>query len=324
MSISAGRRGFLAASGAALAMPRIARSQGSFPDRPITLIVPAPPGGSSDVTARVLAAVASRRLPHPVVVENRPGASQTLGPLAVARARPDGYVLSQLHASSIRQILLAKLPLDIPTDFTPILQVTAFNTGLIARTGRFPGGWKDFVAEARRRPGEVSYGSTGTNAGPHIGMVLLAERERIELNHIPFRGDADGVSALLGGHVDAMAGSTGIGTAVDAGQATWLNLWSPGRLPRWPDTPTLNELGYIGVVVDLALGIVGPAGLPPDVAARLEEVLGEAARDPEHQAILARYDMTLNLRDRRAYVEFLRETVGTERALIERLHLRAA
>jgi tripartite-type tricarboxylate transporter receptor subunit TctC len=239
------------------------------------------------------------------------------------RARPDGHVIGQLHTAAVRHALLTRLPMQVPEDFTPLVLLSAFNVGVVVRADRFRGGWAEFVEAARRRPGELSFGSTGTNAGPHLGMLQLALREGITLNHIPFRGDADGLQALLGGHIDAMAGSTGLGAGVDGGQARWLHVWSAQRLPRWPDAPTLKELGYSDIILGLSLGIVGPAGLDPDVARRLEEVLMDSARDPQYRAALARYDMALDLQGSEAYAAHLRAVVIAERQLIERLNLRA-
>ena len=317
---AAARRGVLAAAG--LAVPWLARAQAGFPSRPITIIAPAPPGGASDSTLRALAESASRRLPQPVLVENRPGGSQTIGPMAVMRARPDGSVIGQLHTAAVRHALLTRMPVQVPEDFTPLVLLSAFNVGVVVRADRFRGGWADFVAEARRRPGELSFGSTGTNAGPHVGMVQLGLRERITLNHVPYRGDADVLQALLGGHIDAMAGSTGLGASVDGGLARWLHVWSAQRLPRWPDAPTLEELGYAGIVLGLSLGMVAPAGLAPDVARKLEEVLLASTRDPQYRAALARYEMALDLQGSEAYTSHLRAVVAAERQLIERLNLR--
>jgi tripartite-type tricarboxylate transporter receptor subunit TctC len=317
------RRAALAVA-ASLTVPRLARTQTNFPSRPITIVAPSPPGGTSDLNLRVLAEGMSRRLTQPVVVENRPGGGQAIAPMTVMRARPDGHVIGQLNTAAVRHALLTDLPMRVPEDFTPLVMLGAFNVGVVVRADRFPGGWVDFVAEARRRPGELSFGSTGTNAAPHIGMVQLAQREGIVLNHIPYRGDPDGLTALLGGHIDAMAGSTGVGAGVDSGQARWLHVWSAQRLARWPDAPTLKELGYPDIILGLTLGIVGPAGLDPAVAGKLEEVLLNSAREPQFRAALARYDMAYDLQGSMAYAAHLRDVVVAERQLIERLHLRAS
>ena len=311
------RRAILAAP--LLAAPALA--QPAFPNRPITLIVPFPPGGTTDISMRALAEAASRRLPHQIIIDNRPGAANTLGAAAVARARPDGYLLTQFPASAIRVQLLQRLPYDTLRDFTPILCVTGYPFVSIAKAGRFPNGWADFIAEAKRNPGKLSYGSTGANGTPHVTMAELLQREGVDAIHVPFRGDADGGQSLLGGHIDVMAGSTSLGGVVDGGQAKFLNSWTAERLRRWPDVPTLRELGYDRVVTT-PFGLMAPAGLDPAVTRILHDTFAAAMQEPSFQAVLERYDMLPEYRDSATYAAFLREMVAQEQATIERLGLR--
>ncbi|MBL6457559.1 tripartite tricarboxylate transporter substrate binding protein [Belnapia sp. T6] len=318
-SMATGRRVLVAGL---LTAPWVARAQSGFPNRPITLIVPFPPGGTTDVTLRALAEGASRRLPQQVVVDNKPGAANTLGASMVARARPDGYLLTQLPASAIRVQLLQKLPYDTLRDFTPVMSVTGYSYVVIAKTGRFPNGWADVLAEARRRPGQLSFGSTGVNGTPHVTMAELAQREGVEMVHVPFRGDADGSQALLGGHIDVMAGGSGLGALVDGGQAQFLHVWTAERLRRWPQAPTLKELGY-DMVVTTPFGLVAPAGLDPAVTRILHDAFAAAQQTEEFRAVLDRFDMPDEYRDSAAYGAMLRETVAREEALIRRLNLTA-
>lgn len=302
--------------------PTLARAQPAFPTRPVSLIVPFPPGGTTDVVMRALAEGASRRLPQQIIIDNKPGAANTLGAAAVARARPDGYLLTQLPASAIRVQLLQKLPYDALRDFTPIVSVTGYTFMVIAKAGRFPNGWADFIAEARRRPGQLAFGSTGANGTPHVTIAELAAKEGIELIHAPFRGDADGSQALLGGHIDIMAGGSGLGALADGNQATILNVWNAERLPRWPSAPTLRELGY-DMVVTTPFGIVAPAGLDPAVTRTLHDAFAAAQKAEEFRTLLARYDMPDEYRDSAGYAADIRTTVAREEALIRRLNLTA-
>lgn len=327
MSLSRRRFG---AGALGLALPALmpgaipgAWAQGAFPARPVSLIVPFPAGGTTDVTMRALAEGASRRLGQSVIVENRPGAGSTLGAAAVARARPDGYTLTQLPASAIRVQLLQRLPFDTLRDLAPVLHVSGYTFGAIVRKDRFPGGWAEFVAEAKKRPGQLSIGNTGANGTPHVAMAELALREGIEVNHVAFRGDADGSQAMLGGHVDAMAGGSGIGGLVDGGQAKWLHVWSAARLRRWPEAPTLVELGYRDMVVTSPYGIVGPAGMEPAVVLALHDAFAAAIRDPQHLQALERYDMAPDYKNSEDYATFLRDMVAREQAMIARLGLKA-
>ncbi len=308
--------------GGLLATPMLAKAQPAFPARPVSLIVPCPPGGTTDVVLRALAEGASRHLPQQVIVDNKPGAANTLGASAVARARPDGYLLTQLPASAIRVQLLQRLAYDTLRDFTPILSVTGYTFMAIAKAGRFPNGWADFVAEARRRPGQLAFGSTGANGTPHVTMAELAAKEGIEVIHAPFRGDADGSQALLGGHIDVMAGGSGLGALADGNQATILNVWTAERLARWPTAPTLKELGY-GMVVTTPFGIVAPAGLDPAVTRILHDAFAAAQKSAEFRALLTRYDMPDEYMDSATYAADLHKTVAREEALIRRLNLTA-
>jgi tripartite-type tricarboxylate transporter receptor subunit TctC len=297
-------------------------AQGGFPNRPISLICPFPPGGTTDVTMRVLAEAAARRLGQNVVIENKPGAANTVGAATVARARPDGYLLTQLPASAIRVQLLQHLPYDTLRDFTPVLGVTGYTYVCVAKRGRFPGGWRQVLAEARANPGKLSCGNTGANGTPHVTMAEIFARDGVQVEPVAFRGDADATQALLGGHIDLTAGGSGLGNLVDGGQAEFLHVWTAQRLARWPQAPTLMELGY-GMVVTTPYGLVAPAGLDPAVLRVLHDAFAAAVQDPAHLAILEKYDMPVEYQDSAAYAAALRETVAREAALIERLGLKA-
>ena len=316
------RRAVLFAASALVAAPH-AHAQGAFPTRPVSLIVPFPPGGTTDVVMRALAEAAGARLGQNVIVENRPGAANTLGAQAVSRARPDGYLLTQLPASAVRVQLLQRMGYDVLRDFTPIVHVTGYTFGVAVRADRFPGGWVEFIAEAKRRPGALTVGNTGTNGTPHVAMAELAQREGTEFTHVAFRGDADGTQALLGGHVDAMAGGSGIGALVDGGQLRWLNVWTRERLRRWPNAPTLVELGYPDMVVTSPFGIVGPARMEPAVIRALHDAFADAIRSAGFLAALDRYDMVPEYLDSDAYGAFLRQLVQREADTIRRLNLTA-
>ncbi len=310
--------------GAALAAPAIAHAQARFPSRPVTLIVPFPPGGTTDVVLRALAEGAARHFGQQVVVDNKPGAANTLGPQQVARARPDGYLVTQLPASAVRLQYLQRMSYDTLRDFTPVLHVSGYTFGAVCKSDRFPGGWAEVVAEARRRPGAITVGNTGANGTPHVAMMELAQREGIELNHVSFRGDADGTQAILGGHLDIMTGGSGLGAMVDGGQARWLHVWTAERLRRWPDAPTLVELGHPTMIVTSPFGIVAPAGLDPAITRTLHDGFAAALREPAFAAVLDRYDMVADYKDSAAYSAFLQELVAREQQTIERLNLRNA
>jgi len=307
---------------ALLTAPAIARAQPRFPDRPITILVPFTAGGATDVQMRALAEAATRHFGQPVICENRPGAGSTLGAAAVARARPDGYLVAQLTLPCLRLPHMQRMTYDIRRDFTPILHLTGYLFGVVVRADGPYRTWQDLVADARRRPGEVKIGNTGANGTPHLTMVELAERERLDVIHVPFRGEGDAAPQLLGGHIDAQAAGSGLGSLVDEGRLRFLNVWVRERSPRWPTVPTLIELGYADMVVTSPYGLVAPAGLDPAVARALHDGFKAALYDPAHVASLRRLDQPLEYLDSAAYARNILETYDMEGRRVERLGLR--
>jgi tripartite-type tricarboxylate transporter receptor subunit TctC len=320
--MASNRRAALALPLAALAAPRVLRAQERFPNRPITVLVPFPPGGATDVQMRAMAEAATRAFGQTVLVENRPGAGSTLGAAAVARAQPDGYLLAQMTLPCLRLPWMQAMPLDPRTDFTPIIHLTGYLFGVVVRADGPYKSWQDLVADARRRPGRVRIGNTGANGTPHLTMVDLAEREKLDVIHVPFRGEGDGVPALLGGHIEALAAGSGAGSLVNEGKLRFLNLWGRERSERWPDVPTLVELGYQGMVVTSPYGLCGPRGMDPAVVKALHDGFKKALFDPQHLAALKRLDQSVEYLDSAAYGRFMLEVVAMEKARVERLGLR--
>ena len=316
------RRGALAAP-LVLAAPSVARAQGErFPSRPITIYVPFPPGGATDVHMRAFAEAATRHMGQTVLVENRPGAGSTLGAAAVARARPDGYTVTQMTLPALRLPWMQRMPYDPRTDFTPILHLTGYLFGVLVRTDGPYRTWRDLVEDARRRPGELRIGNTGANGTPHLTMIDLAEREGLDVVHVPFRGEGDAIPQLIGGHIEAQAAGSGAGNLVDEGRLRFLNVWSRERSPRFPSVPTLIELGYRDMVVTSPYGLCGPAAMDPGVLRTLHDGFRAALHDPAHLAVLQRLDQPVEYLDSAGYARFMAETIEMERRRVERLGLR--
>ncbi|MCK8786390.1 tripartite tricarboxylate transporter substrate binding protein [Roseomonas sp. NAR14] len=297
-------------------------------DGPVTLICPFAAGGGTDLFLRALAAAAAPRLGQPVLVENRPGAAGSQGAIAVARAFPDGRLIAALPISALRQQAIRAesgqtVLFDAARDFTHLLQLAGYTFGLAVRADddRFPD-WAGFLAEARRQPGALRYAHWGTNGSSHVAMEMIAARAGVSLAPVEENGDAEGVAALLDGRVDAVAGTGGLGVEVDRGVLRWLNLWSDTRSMRWPDVPTLLDLGY-GMVVTSPFGLVAPLGLPADTAAALHDAFAAALRDPQVQGVLELCVMTTAYLDPLSYAAFLGEEAARQRALVRRLGLRA-
>jgi tripartite-type tricarboxylate transporter receptor subunit TctC len=315
-----GRRSTLALPLAALAAPALA--QQNFPNRPIRMFVPWGPGGTTDVQMRAYCEAASRRLGQAVVVENRPGAGGVLGAQALLTAPPDGYALSQMPISVFRQPLLNSRPLFDPlTDFTYVIHVTGYLFGTVVRADAPWRSMGEIIEHARRRPGELNYGTPGVGTSLHLTMEQIAQTARIEWTHVPFRGVAENLQNLLGGQIQITADSSGWSPMVEEGRVRLLATWGEQRAKRFPDVPTLREQG-IEIVSISPYGLAGPRGMDPGVVRTLHDAFREALTDPAHVAVLDRFDMQPNYKDSAAYAAFVRQTVEEERALIQKLGIR--
>jgi tripartite-type tricarboxylate transporter receptor subunit TctC len=278
---------FVAASMFAIA----AAAQDSYPSRPVTLIVPFPPGGVADIVGRPFAEALSRELKTPVIIENKPGAGGGIGMGLVAKAKPDGYTLL-LALSSISILpeadkVLGRAPLYQLDQFTPIARLTADPTVLAVRADS---PWKtlqDFIDDARKRPGAITYGSSGNYGTMHMPMEMFAHSANVKLLHVPFTGGGPAVIALLGGQVDAL--STGPSTVlqhVKAGKVRVLASWGDHPLASLPQVKTLTESGYDAVFFQWS-ALFAPAGTPEPIVARLREAARVAAADSRFVSTLA-------------------------------------
>jgi tripartite-type tricarboxylate transporter receptor subunit TctC len=309
----------LGGSAVALGVSPWAHAQ-AFPSRPITLMIAFPAGGPTDITMRVLAENASKILGQPVVIENRSGAGGTLPAQALQTAKPDGYTLAQIPLGVFRLPYTTKINWDPVKDISYILCVTGYAFGVVVPADSPFKEWKDFVAYAKANPGKLSYGSTGALTSPHLTMEEIAQKLGIQLNHIPYRGSAPLMQDLLGGQLMAGADSTGFAPHVEAGKLRLLNTWGAKRLPRFPNAPTLMELG-LGIVQASPYGIGGPRGMDPGLVKTLHDAFKQAMEMPNHVEVLAKYDQELLYMNSAQYTRFAEETFAKEKALVERLGL---
>jgi tripartite-type tricarboxylate transporter receptor subunit TctC len=269
----------------------LAAAQESYPAHPVTLVVPFPPGGVADIVGRPFADALSRELKTPVVIENKPGAGGGIGMGMVAKAKPDGYTLL-LALSSISILpeadkVLGRAPLYRLDQFAPIARLTADPTVLAVRADSRWNTLQEFIDDARKRPGAITYGSSGNYGTMHMPMEMLAHAADIKLLHVPFTGGGPAVVALLGGQVDAL--STGPSTVlqhVKAGKVRVLASWGDHRLASLPDVRTLSESGYDAVFFQWS-GLFAPAGTPAPIIARLREAARIAAADSRFASTLA-------------------------------------
>jgi len=316
------RRFVLSSLGAALLAGTASRAAaGGYPDRPITFICPWPAGGTADQTMRALCEVAARQLGQTLVIENRTGAAGMLGLKAMAAAKPDGYTIGQIPISVTRFSQLGSVQIDPLKDLSYIARTSGQTFGIAVQAASPFRTLQDLVAQAKAKPGKLSYGSAGIGGATHVGMEEFALAAGIEFNHIPFKGGSDALQALLGGHVDALADSSSWAPHVASGKLRLLATWGEQRTNDFKDVPTLKESGY-HVVVDAPNGIGAPKGLDPAVLARLREAFRVAVASPEFKAACAKIDAPLMYLDGPDYEKYVAAAYKKETALIERLKLK--
>jgi tripartite-type tricarboxylate transporter receptor subunit TctC len=249
-------------------MPSVCNAM--YPDCPIRMIVPAAPGTIPDVLTRLMADRLANALGQPMVVENRPGAIGTIGLAAVAKAAPNGYTLGILNVPYIvAPNLLAQMPFDIERDLAPVSLMAWNYSVLTVPTSSGLRSVTDLVNRAKAKPGDLKFASPGNATPPHLAAEFFKRAAGIDLTHIPYKGAAPAVAALMAGDVDLYLGGPGIVAAhVKSGKLRVLAAAVPRRLDGYPELPTLTELGYAVDITDWQ-GIVAPAGTPRDVTARL-------------------------------------------------------
>lgn len=267
-----------------------ARGQSSWPSRAITMIVPFPPGGQADLAARPIAAALERILGRAVVVENRGGAGGAVGNAAVARSEPDGHTilmtLSSLAVLPEAERLFERKPAYEVDQLVPVARVLADPT-LLAVPASAP--WKsvqDLVEDARKRPGEIPFGSSGPYGTLHVSMEMFATAAGIKLLHVPFRGAGPALTGLLSGTIQALASAPGVlKPQVEEGKLRVLANWGAERIASFPDTPTFRELGFTDAEFYIWAGLFVPRGVPELVLTRLREAMRQAMGDPEVRKI---------------------------------------
>lgn len=301
----------------AWALPASAQA---FPNKPIKLVIAFPAGGPTDITMRALAEGASKVLGQPVIVDNKPGAGGSLPAQALQSAPADGYTLAQIPQSIFRLPYTTKMTWDPVKDISYVINVTGYAFGVVVPTASPLKSWGDFVAYAKANPGKLSYGSTGNLTSPHLTMEHVAQKADIKLLHVPYKGSADLMQALLGGHLMAASDSTGFAPQVEAGKLRVLNTWGDKRLAKFPDTPTLKELGY-DIVQNSPFGIGAPKNTPEAVVKRLHDAFKTAMEQPAYVDALHRYDMVPIYMSSAQYRQFAQDTFAREKTLIEQLGL---
>ncbi len=250
-----------------------------YPSRPISLIVPMPPGGGTDIACRVIAKAAEKFLGQPIVVMNKPGGSQTIATAAVVNAKPDGYTIGYTsHLGLFLAPLMAKVPYHPVKDLRQIMQFGATNIAVTVKGDSPFKGIEDIIAYARQNPKKLTYGSAGTGTLGHLVMDQIAQKDKVQFTHIPFKGSAETQAALLGGHVLVGTGDFNY-SLIEAGQIKLLFLIVENRSSDYPQTPIIKDLGY-DIPCATPMTIACPKTVPDKIAKKLEDAFTRAIKEP--------------------------------------------
>ena len=292
----------------------------TFPSRPITLWVPWPAGGATDLTMRLLADLAGKTLGNKVVIENRSGAGGTLVMPTLQQAAPDGYTIAQMPQPVFRAPWTQKVLWDPIRDTTPIIQISGVTFGIVVSAGSSFKTLDDLFAWAKAHPGELTVSTNGVGTTPHVVMDELMNKRGLGYVHVPYKGTAEQMLAVASGQVKVGINSNGFAPFVDSGSLRLLVTFAEQRTKRWPNVPTLKELGH-GIVANSPYGLAGPRGMSPAVVQTLHDAFKKALFDPAHVAELAKYDQELSYLNAEDYGRAMREAYAAEKRTVERLGL---
>ncbi len=311
--------GSLAATTLALA-PAV-RAQAAFPTKPIRMLVGFAPGGATDAAFRVLAANASTVLGQPVVVDYKPGAGMVVPAQLMQTTPPDGYTIAQVAVSVFRQRYLTKTSYDPTKDLKYIIGLASYPFGLAVPASSDIKTLADYLAWAKAHPGEMTYGTPGTLSSPHLTMEDLAHRAGVKFTHVPFQGGAPALAAVRGGHVKSIADGPSWAALVESGDLRLLAMAGETRSPRFPQVPTLKELGY-PIVQNAPFGLVAPRDTDPAIVKRLHDAFKQAMEQDSYRDALRRFDIDAQYMSSEQFTAFAHEITRTERELIDRIGLK--
>jgi tripartite-type tricarboxylate transporter receptor subunit TctC len=261
-----------------------------FPRKPIVVIVPYMAGGTTDLATRALAEAAKKHFGQPVIVENRPGGGSAVGVGSIVGKEPDGYLVSVAVEGLHRTSYMNKLSFDTVKDVTPIMQFCGYIFGIWVRADSPFKTLKDLIDYAKANPGKISYMASGIGGGGHIATEELAYYAGIKFTLVPSKGDAEATTALLGGHIDVGACTSGLVPLLRAGKVRLLAIYTEKRAEMLPDVPTVTECGY-KVAHNNPITVLGPKGMPKNIVKALHDGFRKAIDEPSFRATLEKYEM---------------------------------
>lgn len=282
------------------------QAHAAYPERPVTILVGFAPGGSMDLSARALAKSAEKILGQPVVVENKPGGTGTVALAALLSQKSDGYTLCATPSSVlIRVSQQQQVPFKPFTSFKPIIGFTEPQLGIVVKNDSPWKTLKDLSAAAAKNPGKIKYATTGVGSTTHAAAEEIAAKDKLQMVHIPYKGSMEALTAVLGGHVEFAALTSELVPSVKSGQARLLAVISEKRSAKFPEVPTLKELGY-DFANDAVFAIVAPARIDPAIARKLESAFAAAAKSKDYLETLDKINMIPVYYDGKAFDAFLR------------------
>ena len=294
----------------------------NYPDKPITLIIPYGAGGSTDLTTRALASPAKQYLGQPVVCENKAGATGTVGAAYVISKPPDGYTIGLIATSPlINYYFRGTEPFNPITDVTYIIRWGGYQMGLMVRSDAPWKSLKDLVEYAEKNPGKVSYGTSGVGSYSHLTVEELGLLTKSSWVHIPCKGDNEAAISLLGGHLEAISGPIQ-SPLIEAGKLRLLTTYGSVRSGQFPQTPTLQEIGY-KIVSDPYVGIMGPKGMPQKIVSVIHDAFKKAMDDPGFQSAMEKFGMPLLYLSSEDYAKYVQQDSVRIVNLLKRLNLLA-
>jgi tripartite-type tricarboxylate transporter receptor subunit TctC len=298
-------------------------AQDGYPSKPITMVVPFPPGGVADIVGRPLAASMEKALKQPVVIVNRTGAGGAVGMASVAKAAPDGYTilmgLSSISIFPVSDRINGKAPSYEMKDFAPIALITADPTVLVVSADSPWKTLKEFVDSAKAYPGKINYSSSGVYGTLHVAMEIFANSAGIKLFHVPYQGGGPALTALLGGQVHALASGPAPAVGqIRAGKMRALASWSTERLPLMPEVPTFKELGYDAEFY-IWSGVFAPAAIPTVVLDRLRAAVRDAANSPEFKGTMEKVQTPVSYLDAPAFRTYWERDAARLKVALEKI-----
>ncbi|RTZ48210.1 tripartite tricarboxylate transporter substrate binding protein [Candidimonas sp. SYP-B2681] len=298
----------------------VATVQAAYPDKPITIIVPYGPGGTTDIVGRALGESLARQLKQPVVIENKPGAAGSMGVIEMMNSKPDGYRLTMAPVGIFRQPYLQQTRYDPIRDLSYIASFLTYDFMVTVAADSPFKTINELVAFAKKNPGAITYGTPGRFTGNQVVLAKLGKEQSIKFVHIPYKGDSEAIAALLGGHTHVAVVTNSVLPFMRSGKVRVLATAADVRPDAFSEMPTMKEAGF-NVEVPSPLGLAGPKGMPTDIVNVLDRAVKSAMDEPAFQQVLQNYGVRTFYMDNKVYTKFAETTFKAEKDIIESLGL---